>query len=177
MATIARFITADASAKLISQIRSLFFDSFDETFTELDWEHVLGGWHVVISDGGVVVSHAAVVERALEVGDRSFRTGYVEGVATHPSRQREGLGSRVMNEVAMVLRDEFEMGALSTSVRGFYEGLGWWRWRGPTFVRYGRDLVRTEAEDEGVMVMPFGPSGDVDLEDSLVCESRVGDDW
>jgi aminoglycoside 2'-N-acetyltransferase I len=177
MAVIARFTTADASRECLGQIRRLFFTAFDETFSEQDWEHVLGGWHVVVDDGGVVVAHAAIVPRVLEVADRPFRTGYVEGVATHPARQREGLGSQTMGEVSRLLRSEFEMGALSTSVPHFYERLGWKRWRGPTYVRHGSELVRTEEEDDGVMALPFGVSKDIDLAASLSCQSRLGDDW
>ena len=177
MPAIARFTTAVASRECLSQIRRLFFTAFDETFTEQDWEHALGGWHVVVKDGGVVIAHAAVVARTLEVADRPFRAGYVEGVATHPGRQREGLGSQTMSEVARLLRSEFEMGALSTRVHDFYELLGWKRWQGPTYVRHDSELVRTEEEDGGVMALPFGPSRDIDLTSSLSCLSRPGDDW
>jgi aminoglycoside 2'-N-acetyltransferase I len=177
MASIARFTTADATGECLGQIRRLFFTAFDETFSEQDWEHALGGWHVVVSDRGVVIAHAAVVPRVLEVACQPFRTGYVEGVATHPARQREGFGSQAMGEVSRLLRSEFEMGALSTRVHHFYERLGWKRWRGPTFVRYGSELVRTEGEDGGVMALPFGPSKDIDLIALLSCQSRLGDDW
>ncbi len=177
MVSVTRFTTPDASGACLDQIRRLFFTAFDETFSEQDWEHALGGWHVVVNDGGVVIAHAAVVPRVLKVADRRFRTGYVEGVATHPARQREGLGSQTMAEVSQLLRSEFEMGALSTSVHDFYERLGWKRWRGPTYVRHGPELVRTEQEDDGVMALPFGPSKDIDLTASLSCHSRLGDDW
>jgi aminoglycoside 2'-N-acetyltransferase I len=177
MAAIARFTTADATREYLGQIRRLFFAAFDETFTEQDWGHCLGGWHVVVIDGGVVIAHAAVVPRVLEVADRPFRTGYVEGVATDPARQREGLGSQTMRQVAQLLRSEFEMGALSTGVHDFYERLGWKRWLGPTYVRHGSELVRTEEEDAGVMALPFGPSQDIDLTTSISCRSRSGDDW
>lgn len=177
MVAVIRFTTADASSEHLGQIRKLFFTAFDDSFTEHDWRHALGGWHIVALDGSEIVSHAAVVERVLEVANRPFRTGYVEGVATHPRRQREGLGTQVMGEVSHLVRDEFEMGALSTSVRGFYENLGWHRWRGPTYVQYGSELIRTEDEDDGIMVMPFGASEGVDLASSLSCQSRVGDDW
>jgi len=60
---------------------------------------------------------------------------------------------------------------------GFYERLGWERWRGPTFVRHGPELVRTEDEDDGVMVLRFDRSLAVDLSGSISCEARTGDDW
>ena len=177
MPAITRFITAEASRKSIEQIRRLFFAAFDETFTEQDWEHVLGGWHVVVQDGGVVIAHAAVVQRVLEVGGQPFRTGYVEGVATDPSRQNQGLGTRTMEEVSRLLRSEFEMGALATSVHGFYERLGWKRWQGPTYVRHGPELLRTEEQDSDVMALLFGPSKGIDPTASISCPNRVGDDW
>ena len=177
MAVVTTFTTADASRRILDQIRDLFFTAFDDSFTEHDWEHALGGWHIVAVDGDEIVSHAAVVERVLEVGNHPVRTGSVEGVATYPSRQREGLGTLVMVETSYLLRTQFEMGALATSVRGFYENLGWQRWRGPTYVRCGAELVRTEDEDDGIMVMPFGSSEGIDLASSLTCQSRVGDDW
>lgn len=172
-----RFRTTDASRNCLDQMRDLFFTAFDERFTEQDWNHTLGGWHFVINEDGFVVAHAAVVRRLIEVAGRSFDAGYVEGVATHPSRQREGLGSLVMGEVARLIRSDFEMGALSTGVRGFYEDLGWERWQGPTYARHGSDLVRTEGEDGGVMVLPCGASQDIDLTAPISCESRPGDDW
>ena len=177
MAAIARFTTADAYGECLSQIRRLLFTAFNETFTEQDWEHALGGWHVVVNEGGVVIAHAAVVPRVLEVAGRPFHTGYVEGVATDPARQREGLGSQTMGEVSQLLRSEFEMGALSTSVHDFYERLGWKRWHGPTYVRHGSELVRTEEEDDGVMALPFGPSESIDLTASIACKRRLGDNW
>ena len=82
-----------------------------------------------------------------------------------------------MAEVAALLAQEFEMGALSTGVHEFYEGLGWERWRGPTSVRRGTDTVRTEDEDDGVMVMRFGASAGVDLTAPISCDGRRGDDW
>ena len=172
-----RFTTAEASQEYSTEIRRLLDTAFDEDFSEDDWEHALGGWHVVAFDDWGVMAHAAVVPRVIEVAGRAFRTGYVEAVATDPVRQREGLGSSVMAEVAEVVRGQFEMGALSTSSDGFYDRLGWERWRGPTYVRRGSELVRTEDEDDGVLVLRFGPSKDIDLATAISCEARSGDDW
>lgn len=169
--------TAEASGDLLAEIRRLLVQAFGGDFSDEDWEHTLGGWHVVVADGGVVVSHAAVVPRVLEVAHRPLRTGYVEGVATAPSRQGQGLGSVAMAELSECVRREFEMGALSTGRHGFYERLEWERWRGPTFVRNGSEAIRTEEEDDGVMVLRFGPSNDINLTAPLSCERRRGDDW
>jgi aminoglycoside 2'-N-acetyltransferase I len=173
-----RVVTTDeAPVALLVDVRGLLTDAFDGTFSDDDWQHTVGGWHLIGSDAGTVVSHAAVVPRRIDVGDDSFAAGYVEGVATRVDRQRQGLGSMVMTEAASVIRREFELGALSTSRHAFYERLGWEHWRGPTFVRTGEHLVRTEGEDDGIMVLRFGPSQETDLSAPISCESRSGDDW
>ena len=117
-----------------------------------------------------LVAHAAVVERALDVGGRALRVGYVEGVATTPTRQGEGLGSLVMRRVAQLLEADFELGALSTGRQAFYQRLGWERWQGPTFVRYGQTVVRTADEDDGIMVLRYGTTSGLDLASSISCE-------
>jgi aminoglycoside 2'-N-acetyltransferase I len=175
--TVRRFTTTEGSSELLAEIRHLLEEAFEGDFSDEDWEHALGGWHVVVEDGDAVVSHAAVVPRILEVAARPVCTGYVEAVATAPERQREGLGSLAMTEISEVVRREFAMGALSTGDHRFYEQLGWERWQGPTFVRHGSTLIRTEEDDDGVMVLRFGPSEDVELIAALSCESRPGDDW
>jgi aminoglycoside 2'-N-acetyltransferase I len=175
--TVRRFTSTEASSDLLAEIRRLLDEAFNGDFSNDDWQHALGGWHAVVEDGDAIVSHAAVVPRILEVAARPYRTGYVEAVATAAERQREGLGSLVMAEISEVVRREFELGALSTSAHHFYERLGWERWRGPTFVRRGSAVVRTEDEDDRVMVLRFGPSEDVELTAALSFESRPGDDW
>jgi aminoglycoside 2'-N-acetyltransferase I len=177
--TLRRLTTADLSAADTTSIRGLLDDAFASAFSEDDWEHACGGTHVVVTDTDtdVIVGHAAVVPRAIEVGGRPFAAGYVEAVATAPARQGEGLGSLAMTAVAEILRAEYELGALSTGRHRFYARLGWERWRGPTFVRRDTDTIRTDDEDEGVMVLRFGPSANLDLHAAISCAARRGDDW
>lgn len=177
MPSIRVFATADASETDLTETRQLLDQAFAGNFSAEDWEHALGGWHVVVVDGGLAVAHAAVVARALHVADRPLRTGYVEAVGTLPRQQRAGLGSLAMAEISTLLHDEFEMGALSTGAQGFYERHGWERWLGPTFVRDGSVVTRTEDDDDDIMVLRFGASQDVDLSAPLSCENRSGDDW
>jgi aminoglycoside 2'-N-acetyltransferase I len=159
-------------------IRRLLDDAFDGRFSDDDWRHTEGGWRVIVfDDDDDPISQAAVVPRTLTIGDRSFHTGYVEGVGTAPAHQRRGLATTVMSEVANVVRQHYELGALSTGLHTFYERQGWERWRGPTFVRDGTRLIRTPDEDHGVMVLRFGPSRAVDLSAPISCEERVGDAW
>ena len=169
--------TTEVPVDLLQRVRQLLDEAFEGDLSDDDWDHTLGGWHVVIMEGSAPVSHAAVVPRALEAGGRPLRSGYVEGVATAPGRQREGIGSLAMSQVAVVLRDKFEIGALSTGRHSFYERLGWERWRGPTFVRRGSELIRTEEDDDSLMVLRFGPSLELDLTAPISCEARTGDDW
>jgi aminoglycoside 2'-N-acetyltransferase I len=173
-----QIVTTDAAGpELLAAVRLLLDEVFAGEFSDEDWEHTLGGVHAVVAEEGRPISHAAVVPRMLEVGGRPMRTGYVEGVATTIGRHGEGLGTLVMAGVMEELRAQFDLGALSTDRPGFYERLGWERWQGPTFVR-GRGVIeRTEDEDDGILVLRFGPSRDVDLGAPLVCEARSGDDW
>lgn len=169
--------TAEVPAATLAEIRALMDDAFDGDFDDDDWAHTLGGWHAIVREDGGVVAHAAVVARVLHAGERSFRTGYVEGVATAPDRQHRGLGTQAMTEIGALIRRDFELGALGTGEWAFYEQLGWERWQGPTSVRTATGFVRTEEDDDGVMVLRFGPSASLDLAGPLACEERPGDVW
>jgi aminoglycoside 2'-N-acetyltransferase I len=157
----------------LARVRALLLDAFGGEFSDDDWAHALGGWHVLAGEE----AHAAVVERTIEVGGRALRAGYVEGVATAPALQGRGLGSSVMRCVGELLERRFDLGVLSTGSHGFYERLGWERWQGPSYVRHGDRVVRTADEDAGIMVLRCGATARLDLTQSITCESRPGDDW
>jgi aminoglycoside 2'-N-acetyltransferase I len=165
------------SPALLAQIRAFVDEAFEGDFTEDDWQHTLGGWRVIAFDGPVPVAHVAVVPRLLRVAARPFQTGYVEAVATHPARQRTGLGSLVMASATSLIPTHFEMGALSTPSPSFYQRLGWELWHGPSFVEDGARLIRTADEDDGLMVLRCGLSAGIDLAASIACQPRPGDDW
>ena len=160
-----------------TELRALLDRAFAGAFSDDDWAHALGGWHVLARRDGAVVAHAAVVPRVLRVGGRPLPVGYVEAVATDPAHQRTGLGTAVVREVGALVAEHFAMGALSTGAHGFYARLGWERWRGPTFVRRDGEDVPTPDEDDGVMVLRVARSADVDLAQPLSCDARTGDDW
>jgi aminoglycoside 2'-N-acetyltransferase I len=173
-----RVFTSDgAEPSLLVSARRLMTVAFGDSFDDDDWAHGLGGWHAVSDEGGEVVAHASVVPRRIEIGGAPLHAGYVEAVATDPARRRTGLGTAVMRAVDDIIRREFELGALATGTHHFYERLGWQRWQGPTFVRTGTDLVRTPDEDDGIMVLLFGPSADCRLDAAISCDSRQGDAW
>src|SRR5207249_1344046 len=97
-ARLRRIRTGDLDPAEVAAIRGILVDAFadegpDEQFTDADWQHALGGTHVVLDAGGEIVSHASVVERELRVGGRPLRTGYVEAVATAPAWRGRGHGT------------------------------------------------------------------------------------
>lgn len=167
---------AQLADRVREAVRRMLLTAFDD-FTDHDWAHSCGGMRAVVVAEGRPVAHAAVVPRTLEVAGTPYAAGYVEAVATAPEYRGHGLGSAVVSEVARQCREHFDMGALSTSRHRFYERLGWERWRGPSYVREGDQLVRTPEEDDGLMVLRFGPSSAVDLAAPISCRARPGDDW
>ena len=179
-ARLRRVPTDDLTHAEIEAIRTLLWAAFppgEEAFTEDDWRHSLGGMHVILDDDLGLIAHAAIVERELHVGERPVRTGYIEAVATDPARQGRGYGTRLMTDVDDYVRSRFEMGALGTGAHHFYERLGWWTWRGPTFVRAPGGLRRTEEDDGYILVLETPTSPALDLDEAISCEWRSGDVW
>ena len=128
---------------------------------------------------GRPVGHAAIVERELYVAGRPVRSGYVEAVAVDPRWQRTGIGSAVMQVVADEIRARYELGALATGQRAFYERLGWQPWRGPSAVRTSRGVEPTPDEDGGILVLdtPATPFDPLPLDAPISCDAREGDAW
>lgn len=177
MTSVSAVLTLDISASILEEIRELLLAAFDGDFSDDDWEHTIGGSHFIVTDDGSVVGHASVVPRVLEVASRPLRVGYVEGVAAHPARRRQGFASAAMAAASDHIRSHYEMGALGSDLFSFYERFGWERWNGPTYVRRTDGLFRTEEEDGYVMVLRIGPSANVDLSAPISCDERSGDDW
>lgn len=162
---------------LLRDLRHLLDVSYDEGFTDDDWAHTVGGVHVWLADADRLISHASVVERTFVCADQPLRVGYVEAVVTSPRHRRRGHGSTVMREIGDVIRIRYALGALSTGVPGFYEALGWERWRGSTFVDESRRRRRTPDDDGGIMILRTPRSPDLDLAGDIVCDWRAGDVW
>ena len=153
------------------------FGTGEEGFADEDWAHSLGGRHFLLDEAGVLLSHASVVERVLEVGGRPLRTGYVEAVATEPGREGQGHGSRVMAAATEHIRSTFELGALGTGRHAFYERLGWQTWRGPAFLRAPEGEVRTPDEEGYILVLRTPASPPFELTEPISCDWRPGDVW
>jgi aminoglycoside 2'-N-acetyltransferase I len=165
--------TADAPLDAIHALMLAAFEDWEDT----DWEHTVGGTHVIAEEDGVLVAHAAVVERTIAVDGRPFSTGYVEGVAALPGRQGEGHGTRVMERAGALIRAGYALGVLGTDAHHFYERLGWERWQGESWVRRPGGLERTAEDDDGLMVLRTGPSAAIALDGAIVCDERPGDVW
>ena len=159
------------------RLRALLDVAFGGYFTDDDWDHALGGTHVVIEVDDIIVSHASVVPRRLDLIDRALSAGYVESVATHPLFQRRGYAAAAMERIAGVIHDTYDIGALSTGVPDFYLQLGWERWEGMTFVNAPEGHVRTMEEDGGVLVLRTPRTGAIDLTAPITCDYRFGDVW
>lgn len=168
--------TAALDAATRAELDRLWTAAFAD-WTDDDAAHARGGLHALARDDGAVVAHAAVVPRTLLVGGEPWAVGYVEGVATLPARQGEGLGSAVVAAIGDALRARWPLGALSTGAHPFYARLGWERWHGASYVVRDGALVRTEDDDDGLMVLRHGPSAGLDLALPIACEDRPGDPW
>jgi aminoglycoside 2'-N-acetyltransferase I len=173
-----RLVTSDdLSPDDLATMRAMFAAAWSGGFTAEDWEHTFGGVHVVRLEDGEMVSHGAVAERTLWIDDRAHRVGYLEAVATWPEHQGRGHGSAVVEELDRIVLEEYELGGLSTGRRSFYLRLGWLLWRGPLAVRTAEGDVPTPFEGGAVLVLPTPRVPDPDLDATLVCDERNGDDW
>ena len=176
MAQLVVLRTAGLGAELLAEVRAVVVAAFDGDFQETDWVNALGGHHAVVTSGGAVVAHAAVVPRTLEVGGRPVRTGYLEAVATAPEQRGRGHGTAAARAATDLVRRRDPLGALSTGLPAFYARLGWLPGEGPTAVGRGAAVERTPDDDGGVLVLPLAEP-DLDRSGLLVCDDRPGDVW
>jgi aminoglycoside 2'-N-acetyltransferase I len=177
VAGVDRIPSAQLANDALRELRGLFNSAFGKRFSDGAFDHCLGGTHFVIAEDGRVISHASVVSRTLKVGEVQMSAGYVEAVATEPHSQHRGFGSVVMEEVAELLRESFDIGALATGGGAFYTRLGWEQWRGPTFVDAPAGRVRTADADGAIYVLRTPGSATIDLADTLTCDWRLGHVW
>lgn len=169
--------TAELGTAKRRAARALLDDVFGAEMTDADWDHALGGLHVLAWEARQLVGHSAVVQRQLIHGGRALRTGYVEGVAVRADRQGRGYGAAMMDVVERIVREAYELGALGASEAGagFYAARGWRSWRGRTWALTPAGRVRTAAEDNDILVMELAIP--LDLSGELTCEWREGDVW
>lgn len=172
--------TEELSPADLVELRAVLDDAFvDDPLTEEDWQHCLGGVHLLAREGGELLAHAVVVVRSFLLDGRPMPVGYVEGVGVRRARVRQGIGGLVMASVEAMGAGDLPALALAASDEGlpFYRARGWRPWPGQTYVATQAGLRRTPEEDGSVMVWPHGPFGDVGPDSALACEERPGEDW
>ncbi|MFC7330897.1 GNAT family N-acetyltransferase [Marinactinospora rubrisoli] len=169
--------TADLDPGTLADARALLDAAFDGEFSDDDWEHALGGLHMLVREGAELIGHASVVQRRLLHLGRALRAGYVEAVAVRAGHRHRGHGTALMAAVERAVRSGYELGALSSAddAVGFYTSRGWRRWRGRTSALTPAGMVRTEDDDGGVFVLPVHHP--LDLDGELACDWRDGDLW
>jgi aminoglycoside 2'-N-acetyltransferase I len=163
----------------LAQLLDLFAACWpDGDFTADDVNHALGGVHWLADVGGRVIGHASVVPRRFDVDGQRLLVGYVEAVATHPRWQRRGVASALLEQANAHIRDQYDLGALSTGLHAVYASTGWERWQGSSFVLTAAGFEPTPDEDDGIMILrtPRTPAG-LDVAGPIACDWRAGDVW
>jgi aminoglycoside 2'-N-acetyltransferase I len=147
-------------------------DLFHELFSHIP----SGGRHVLVHEGGRLVSHAVATARAAQPeGLPILHTAYLDAVATVPDARHRGHGSAAVGRLALEITD-YDIGCLQTDVGPFYEQLGWETWRGPLAGRGDDGLIPTP-DQTGVMVLRLPRTPPLDLEGLLTIEPQPSRIW
>ncbi|MEV6951610.1 GNAT family N-acetyltransferase [Streptomyces sp. NPDC051183] len=169
--------TSQLGSGALAEIRGLLGAAFDGDFGEEDFEHALGGMHLLVREGGELVAHGSVVQRRVLHGGRALRTGYVEAVAVRADHRRRGLGGRVMGGLERIIAGAYVLGALSASEAGaaLYRGRGWLAWGGRIGALSPEGPVRLPEEEGSTYVWLPPGGGRLDLAGRLDFDWRDGD--
>jgi aminoglycoside 2'-N-acetyltransferase I len=167
--------TAGLEPAELRATRALLDEAFDD-FSDEDWDHGLGGMHVLLRDDTGLAAHGAVVQRRIRHRGRWLRAGYVEAVAVRADVRRTGLGGRVMAELERVIERAYDLGALAASEAGapLYAARGWQRWGGRVHALSPDGIVRLP-EEEGYLWLRPALAGAPDPGHELVLDWRDGD--
>ncbi|MFF1659360.1 GNAT family N-acetyltransferase [Streptomyces sp. NPDC058251] len=168
--------TADLTPAELRAARTLLDDAFDGGFSDEDWDHGLGGIHVLVHDERGLAAHGSVIQRRVLHRGRSLRVGYVEAVGVRADARRTGLGGRVMAEVERIVEGAYPLGALSASEEGaaLYAARGWQLWPG-RICALGPDGIVRLPEEEGTTYLRPASAGPLDPAYELVFDWRDGD--
>jgi aminoglycoside 2'-N-acetyltransferase I len=164
-------LTAATRAEIIAMCNRAFGD---DRFTSF-FDYVTDSMHVLGTMDGALVGHACWTERRLQPeGLSPLRTAYVDAVAMEPGYQGRGIGSAVMRRLARETA-ACQLQALSTDdAAGFYERLGWERWRGPTA---GHTPQGLQATNDLVLIHRTSTTPALDLTTLLIADDRGGQPW
>ena len=156
-------------------------DAFAGDFSDDDWDHALGGVHVLAEVDDALVGHAAVVPRRVWLDGEERACGYVEAVAVASRARRRGVGVAVMRVIGELLAP-YDLGALAATDAGapLYSRTGWTTWTGRLAVRASDGSVRPTPDDRGA-VMVIGDAAcaarAADETAVLTVDDRPGDAW
>jgi aminoglycoside 2'-N-acetyltransferase I len=172
--SVRRMTSADAISKL-SDLRAFLDEAFDGDFSDEDFEHAFGGTHFAILTQGRLIAHASVVMRQISFDGQVHPTGYVEAMAVGHDWRGRGVGSTLLAELTDFCRSNFAVAMLSTGSHAFYEKHGWLRFNVESYLATESGVVRTQEDDDGLMVLTSQQS--VLAADRVTCDFRSGDVW
>ena len=164
----------------LASAEALVRTAFGDSFRTHDWLHGVDGTHVLVTEAGQLLAHAAVVTRVLQHHGDASATGYVESVAVRNSQQGRGLGRVVMDRAEAIIQANHRLGALNAvqTAAPFYAARGWQPWTGPTQGRTPNGVINTYDPNDRVFLMPTSSSiGRFSESLPLICDWRVGDLW
>ncbi|GAA3376041.1 aminoglycoside N-acetyltransferase AAC(2')-Ie [Streptomyces sannanensis] len=169
--------TYELTSAELAGIRALLDEAFEGDFSDEDWDHGLGGIHVLVHERGVLVAHGSVVQRRVLHRGRSLRIGYVEAVAVRADRRRQGHGGRVMEALERVVDRAYFFGALSASDDGafLYASRGWRPWPGRIETLGPEGVVRLPGEEGSTYLRRASGRPLPDPAAALVFDWRDGD--
>ena len=167
------------SASELETAQTLVQSAFGDGFRAHDWLHAIGGQHVLVTEEGILLAHAAVVARTLRHDDVCFDTGYVEAVAVRADHQGRGLGRLVMDQAESLIRACHQIGALNAveDAAPFYASRGWLPWTGRTQADTPGGTVDTYDVADRIFLLPPASVPSLSPNRPLVCDWRIGDLW
>jgi aminoglycoside 2'-N-acetyltransferase I len=169
-------LTRELDARARATIVELCTAAYQADFSPLFYDLPPDGLHFIAYLDEQIVSHAVVTTRWLQPERRPIlRTAYVDTVATLPAYQRRGYGSAVMDELTADI-STYDIACLKTDRMGFFERLGWQRWRGSRAGRAGHELIPTPTQ-ENIMILRLAKTPPLDLDRMLTIEIQAGRIW
>jgi aminoglycoside 2'-N-acetyltransferase I len=172
--SVQRMTSADAISQL-GDLRAFLDEAFDGDFSDEDFDHAFGGTHFAILTQGRLVAHGSVVMRQITFDERAHATGFVEAMAVGHEWRGRGVGSKLLAELTDFCRSNFAVAMLSTGSHAFYEKHGWRRFNGESYLATDAGVVRTEEDDDGLMLLTSLEH--VLAADRVTCDFRSGDVW
>ncbi|WP_272665749.1 GNAT family N-acetyltransferase [Providencia sp. PROV174] len=169
--------TSQLSTENREALYSMLYQSFEQDFTHDDFEHALGGMHVLAYDQQQIIGHVAIIQRHMAIGNTPITVGYVEAMAVLENYRRQGIGKQLMVATNQIITDCYQLGLLSASDEGFhiYQSVGWQVWNGPLYELNQGHYIHSVDEEGGVM--GWSKNNLIDFSQPLYCDFRSGDQW